>query len=59
MRLAQIIKTMHESMDMHSVASTHAVYHRLLERGTRVSAIAAMSADGVIAVDLHQGISQW
>ena len=31
------------------------MYHRLLERGPRVSAIAAMSTDGVIAVDLHKG----
>ena len=31
------------------------VYHRLLERGPHVFAIAAMSTDGVIAVDLHKG----
>ena len=31
------------------------VYHRILHRGRRVSAIAAMCSDGVIALELQEG----
>ena len=31
------------------------VYHRFLHRGQRISAIAALSADGVIALELTKG----
>ena len=31
------------------------VYHRILHRGQRISAIAAMSSDGVIALGLQEG----
>ncbi len=32
-----------------------AVYHRFLHRGKRISAIAALACDGVLAVDFHKG----
>ena len=31
------------------------VYHRILHRGERISSIAAMSVDGVIAMESHKG----
>ena len=31
------------------------VYHRILHGGKRISAIAAMCTDGVIALELHEG----
>ena len=55
MRLAPTINTMHESMDKKAIRGHYPVYHLLLERGPRVYAIASMSTDGVIAVDLHKG----
>jgi len=39
----------------YAIRGQYPVYHRLLDRGPRVSAIAAMCTDGVIAVDLHRG----
>ena len=39
----------------YAIRGQYPVYHRLLERGPRVSAIAAMSTEGVIALDLLKG----
>ena len=39
----------------YAICSQYPVCHRLLERGPRVSAIAAMSRDGIIALDVHKG----
>ena len=39
----------------YAICGQYPVYQRLLDRGPRTSAIAAMSKDGIIAVDLHKG----
>ena len=39
----------------YAIRGQYPVCHRLLERGPRVSAIAVMSRDGIIALDLHKG----
>ena len=39
----------------YSLRGERPVYHRLFHRGSRISAITAMSTDGIIALELFQG----
>ena len=39
----------------YAIRGQYPLYHRFLGRGSRISSIAAMSTDGIIAVDMHRG----